>query len=392
MIRVPGAFAAALLLLAACDNAAEQGHAMGAPPPPLVGVVEVQPATTPLILRFAGRITGLREVEIRARVGGILLERTYKEGAVAAAGDVLFKLDPQPYQIALDRARAQLVSAQAVLAQTRSDWDRVAKLFGQRNVSARERDKARADYDSAQAAVSGAKAEVEQAEVDLGYTTVTAPISGATGVSVQSEGSLVGTTVETSLLTRVTQVDPVYVNFFSSGDEAAGLKAKLDSGRVKIVSGDALNVKVMLDNGQPYGQVGRLDFTDNVIEQTTGTLRLRATMPNPNHQLLPGQFVRVILDGLVIPGALVIPQRAVTQTPQGAVVYVVGADNIAEARPIVLAEAVDAGWVVTDGLKAGDKIVVDGIVKVHPGAPVAIAEPPPAGAASGSTTPGATAP
>lgn len=376
MIRVPGILAAALVLLTACDNAAEQGHAMGMPPPPMVKVVEVQPATTPLPILFAGRITGLREIEVRARVGGILLERTYREGAVVNAGDVLFKLDPEPYRIALDRAKAQLVSAQAVLTQTKGDWERVAKLFGQRNVSARERDKARADYNSAQADVAAAMAEVEQAEVNLGYTTVTAPIGGTTGVSSQSEGSLVGTTVETSLLTRITQVDPVYVNFFSSGDETTTLRAKLDSGRVKMVSGDALNVQVTLDNGKPYGHVGRLDFTDNVIDQTTGTVRLRATVPNPDHQLLPGQFVRVLLDGLVIPGAMVIPQRAVLQTPQGAIVYLVGADNVAEARPIALGEAVDAGWVVTNGLKPGDKVITDGIIKVHPGAPVALAPPP----------------
>lgn len=354
--------------LMACGQKDDK-HA-GAMPPMPVGVLEIAPSDVPVSFEFVGQAAGSREVEVRARVGGILLKRAYTEGKPVKQGDLLFQIDPEPLKAMLDQAQGNLQVQQAQLVRTKQDYDRITPLFKENAVSQKDRDDAVSAYEAAKASVAAAQAQVQQAKINLGYARVTAPISGMTSQETRSEGSLVSTTADASLLTKVSQLDPIYVNFSMSDNDMMNLRKMQDSGQLKLAANGHFNVQLKLTDGSTYGKSGRLNFTDSLVDASTGTIRSRATFANPDGGILPGQFVRVILQGAKRSNAIAVPQRAVLTSQQGKMVWVVGADNKVQPRPITVSQDVGLNVLVESGLKAGDKVVVDNIIKLRPGADV----------------------
>ncbi len=326
-----------------------------APPPTPVNTVTVQPADIPAPYEYSGRTAGSREVEVRARISGLILQRLYQEGAKVKEGDILFKIEP-------DHANAVAAQAKASLLQAERDWKRVSELFAAGALSARERDEALA-------AVQGARASVQQASIDVDYTTVVAPITGVTSQEAESEGSLV--VGNESLLTRVTQIDPLYVNFAYPDTEYMDLKQQMASGAIVMPADGKLQAELHFGDGSVYKDLGQIDFTDSIIDTDTGSVRARATVANPAGDLLPGQFVRVVVKGLIHKNVLTVPDKAMIQGPAGTIVYVVDGDNKAQVRPVVPGQLVDGQRIIASGLNAGDKVIADGMIKVMPGNPVA---------------------
>jgi membrane fusion protein (multidrug efflux system) len=362
------------LALSACKAKAA---APTAPPPAEVTAITVMARDLPLPFEFPAQLQGSREVEVRARVSGIVLERVYREGEPVKAGQLLFRIDPAPYQAAADEERAALVEAQARQAQAERDEKRLQPLVEKRAVSRKEYDDAISQRESAVAAVESAKARLRSAQLDLGYTRVVSPIAGISGRALRSEGSLVNTTTD-SLLTRVSQADPMWAIFSLSDREVHAVREAM------VAQGMAekeIGVDLFLPDGSKYAQAGTINFAGSLVDPQTGTVETRATFANPDGRLLTGQFVRVSLRGLVQKGALTVPQRAVQQGQQGKFVFVIGADDTVEARPIRPGDWQKEDWVVESGLQAGDRVVVDGAVKLRPGAKVKVAEAAPAEAA-----------
>lgn len=370
---VPGVLLLAILIsaLSACGKEEKGGNPQGAAPPAAeVGVITLEPRDVPIENEYAGRTAGFREVEVRARVTGIVQKRTYVEGQRVKAGDILFRIDPAPFQVALARAQARLQDAQAQLRQAERDWARVSALFAENAISARERDSSQSTLDLARANLAAAATDVEAARIDLSYTRVEAPVSGITSLEVRSEGSLVGPGAADSLLTRITQLDPLYVNFSYPDTDALRQRESLSSGELTMVGGERLTAELRFGDGSVYGQQGHINFTDSSIDPTTGTVRARAVFPNPDASILPGQFVRIVPKGLVRKGAMLVPQAAVMQGPQGSFVYLVGEDSKAKVQPVQPGTTISSEWLIEEGLKAGDKVIVEGMIKVRPGAPV----------------------
>lgn len=361
----------AALFLGACEKQA----AAPAPPPPNVSVAEIKAEAVALRFQYAGRVAAFREVEIRARVAGILQEKSFVEGKAVKEGEVLFRIDPAPYDAALASAEAQLKEAEATISRTRRDAERATTLLQKQFGTEKARDDAVSAYELAQASVAGAAARVKTAEINLGYTTITAPISGVASSRVMAEGSLVGSSPDNSLLTRINQLDPVYVHFSFSDVEMTEIRRLLASGEGKGPADGKLKVKISFGDGKVYGREGHLDFTDSNLDLQTGTVRARAIMPNPDSELRPGQFVRVSVEGVTRLDSIVIPQSTVMQGAQGRFVYAVDAANTASIRPITIGREVDEGWIVEKGLKPGDRIVTEGVIKVKPGAPVSVSAP-----------------
>ncbi|RKQ73452.1 membrane fusion protein (multidrug efflux system) [Oceanibaculum indicum] len=364
------------LSVAACEEQKQaNGGAQAAPPPPEVLLTTVETRDIPVSYEYAGRVTGSREVEVRARVSGILMERTYTEGEKVKQGDLLFLIDPAPYEAALAQAEAMLQQQQASLAQAEREWKRISSLFERNAVSARERDSALSTLELAKATVAGARAELRTARINLDYTRVEAPISGVTSLEAVSEGSLVGTGQDSSLLTRISQLDPVYVNFAVPDAESLQLRNMRESGALTQPADGRLRVDLRLSDGSIVADAGYVDFTDSTIDPNTGTIRNRAVVANPGSDLMPGQFVRVMVNGMVLRDAVTVPQAAVLQGPQGMMVYVVDGENTATPRPIKIGRAIEDSWLVRDGLKTGDRVIVEGVIKVRPGQKVRPAEP-----------------
>jgi membrane fusion protein (multidrug efflux system) len=338
-----------------------------APPPPEVGIVVAQPAEVPFPLEYAGRVAGFRDVEVRPLVGGLLLKREFEEGARVKEGQVLFRIDPATYQVAASRAEAQLQQAQATLRQAEENFKRIEELSRRQVATERQLDEAIAARDQARASIQLAEAEIRAAKLNLGYTVVNAPASGVTALQSPPEGTLIQ--AQQTLLTRITQLDPAYVNFSFTDEEGQQFRA-LNERRAKPITEKDLSVELQYANGTVYPQRGRIDTSAQRIDPQTGTIQARALFPNADGALLPGQFVRVMIHGVTLPDAIVIPSQAVSQGPQGPSVFVVGDNNTAESRPIRLGRELAQGWVVQEGLKDGERVVVDGIIRVRPGAPV----------------------
>jgi len=338
-------------------------------PPPQVGVVAVSPKAVPLKFTYAGRVAGYRDVEIRAQVSGTLLKREFSEGARVKEGDVLFRIDPKPYQVALERAKAQLAQAEATLRQNSENWKRIDELLQRKVATEKQHDEARAAFDQSRATVQLSQAEVHNAELNLGYTTITSPVSGVTRLLSPPEGSLV--LAQQTILTTITQLDPAYVNFSFTDAEyqaARELSRRLPS----PIEQKDLTVELHYGDGTRLAGTGRIDVSANRVDAQTGTIQARAIFSNQDGTaLLPGQFVRIIITGVTLPNAIVVPSASVSQGAQGPFVYVVGQDSKAEARPLKLGREVDEGWVVENGLSAGDTLIVDGLMRIRPGAPVA---------------------
>ncbi len=374
--RTAVASAVAVVLVAACGPG---GPPPGGFPPALVAVQEVKPRVLPVEFEYPAQTAGSREVEVRARVAGILLKRNYTEGAGVRAGQSLFTIDPAPFEAALARAEADAAAAQARLQQAARQARRLKPLFEAKATSQKEYDDAVSAEEVAAADLKGANARLAEARLNLSYTRVESPISGVTSRALKSEGTLVsGPDV---LLTTVTQVDPVYANFGLSESEQSRIRGEVAAGKLVLPKDARFEVAIRFEDGAVYAKPGRLAFTDVRVNPATGTSDARAELPNPEGRVQPGQFVRVILKGAVRPEAIAVPQRAVMEGPQGKMVYVLGADGKAEPRPVVMGEWAAGEWVVSSGLKAGDKVIVDGLMKVFPGAPVQVGDPnaPPPG-------------
>ncbi|QND54660.1 efflux RND transporter periplasmic adaptor subunit (plasmid) [Phyllobacterium sp. 628] len=344
------------------------------PPPPQVTAVAVHPEEVDLSYQYAARITAYRDVQVRARVGGILMHRNFVEGSEVKAGDLLFEIDPAPYEAELARVQAQLQQAQAQYDQSVRDAARAQTLVDQKVQSTAARDTAVSTRDLNAAAVAAAKAQVRTSELNLQYTKVTAPIGGVTSREQVSEGSLIGTDSGSSLLTSITQTDPVYINFSFTDTEAAEIRRLLDERKAKGLEANKLSVKLSFGDGTVYNHLGTIDFTSSSLDLETGTLGVRAIVDNPDRRLLPGQFVRATVTGVTVNDTIVIPEAALMQGPKGQFVYVVNSENKAEVRPLSLGQQVDKGWIVLSGLNAGDRVVTEGVIKVRPGQLVAASE------------------
>ena len=383
---------AALLLaltLAACGggSSAPGGPAAGGAPPPPVGVVIVQPQPVALQTELPGRVEALRVAQVRARVNGVVQQRLFREGSDVRAGQPLFRIDPAPYQAALDSARASLMRAEAALAQARLTAERYRPLAEARAISEQEYAVARAAQQTAEADVAAGQAAVQTARINLGYAQVTAPIAGRIGRALVTEGALVSA-AEATPLALIQQVGSVYVNFTQSSSEVLRLRKARAAGTVQPAAGnggDAVAVHVLLEDGSALPRAGRLLFSDLTVDASSGQVTLRAEVPNPDGLLLPGQYVRVRLTQGTLPAAVLLPQQAVTRSDQGDTVLVLGEGNKPGPRAVQVAGAQDGHWVITGGLQAGDRVIVDGFQKMFvPGAPVTPVPWQPAGAASAS--------
>ena len=345
------------LALVAC-NKQQENHA---PPAPEVTVQTVDSQPVPLELTYTARTVGSREVEVRARVGGIVLKRRYQEGSRVVQGQPLFQIDPEPVRARLSSARAEVAVAKARLDESRRQRDRVLPLFEKNAVSQSRRDEAVSGYEVAEANLQAAESQLRMAQLDLEYTDVRAPISGLTSREVMSEGSLVSTEQSSSLLTKIVQVDPLYIEFAVPEAEAVLIRGQLAPANK---SAQPPGVKLVLEDGSEYPQVAQVTFVDNAVDVGSGTVGVRAVLPNKNGQLIPGQFIRAKVEGVVMSSVVSVPRKAVMNGPQGAFVWVVGDDQKAQMRPVQVGRSMGNNVIVTDGLQAGERYIVEGVMKV----------------------------
>jgi len=350
---------ASLQLLAACNQATPQNPSQS-PPPAEVAVIEVHPHTVPLNRELVGRLAPTRVAQVRARVAGIILKRVYKEGTDVEQGQVLYLIDPAPLEAALHAKEAALAQAQADAANAAATAKRYRELAAKHLISTQDLDNALAAERSTAAAVKQAEADVESARLDLGYATVTAPIAGRAGRALVTEGALVGQG-EATQLTTIEQIDPIYVNFSQTVSELRKLRSSSSDGQ-------PASVEVLLPDGTPFAQTGRLDFSDLAVDPLTGAVSLRAVLPNPDRSLLPGMFVNLRLTTGAIEHAFVLPQSAVARDNQGAYALVVGTDDKVAKRRLEIHGMTRSDWIVTGDLGDGERVIVAGLQKVQPGA------------------------
>lgn len=359
---------AAVLLLAACENE----PAPPSMPAPEVEVVVADPQPVANVVEFPGRVQAVRTAEVRARVDGIVEARLYEEGTDVTEGQELFLIDPRELQAEVGSAEAALARAEAAVANAMQDVERFQGLVADQAISEQEYDAAVARLRTAEADVAQARAQLDNARLQLSFTRVTAPISGRAGRAQVTEGALVSA-ANATLLTTIEQLDTVYVNFSASSADLLQVRRDIASGTLEVPELQRVAVNLVLEDGSEYLHEGHLNFLDMSIDEATGTAALRAEFSNPEQVLLPGQFVRARVDAGVRPGAILIPQRAVQLSPQGASVMVVGEDGSVAARPIVVGTQRESYWSVLEGLEAGDRVIVDGLQRVQPGVTVTVA-------------------
>lgn len=351
------------LALSGCNDEQKGG---GERPAPEVGIVTLKAEPLTLKTELPGRTSAFRVAEVRPQVSGIILKRNYKEGSDVEAGTSLYQIDPAPFQATYDSAKAELAKAQANANLAGLTVKRYKPLLGTNYISRQEYDQATSTYAQALAAVKAAEAAVETARINLNYTKVTAPISGRTGKSNVTEGALVSTGQATELM-RVQQLDPIYVDVTQSSDDFLRLKNEIAKGAVQRESGQA-PVSLISNDGLEYAQKGVLEFSDVTVDETTGSITMRAVFPNPNKELLPGMFVRAVLEDGIIEKAILVPQQGLSRTAQGtSQVMVVNAENKVEVRAVKAGQAIGNKWLITDGLQEGDRIIVIGLQKIKPG-------------------------
>jgi len=365
----------AMSLLAGCGKPEPKTEAR---PPVEVTVATVAPRDTPVTYEYVGQTLSSHQVQIRARVDGFLDKRVYTEGSMVKAGEVMFRQDPKPFQAQLDAAKGALAEQEARLQTANDNLAQVKPLAALKALSQKDLDDATGAQQSAAAAVQTAKANVETARLNLSYTTITAPVSGLSSFARVQDGAYVSAT--NSLLTYVEQVDPVWVNFTLSENDLLGIRTEQQKGRLRLPPKESYEVEVVLGDGSVYPRKGRITFANADYNQQTGTFLLRATLPNPEGALRPGQFVRVRVSGAVRVNAILVPQQAVLQGAKGHFVMVVDKDGKAQIRGVQVGQWYGDDWFVTEGLQAGDVVVTDGVARLSPGAPVkvvdAAAKPP----------------
>ncbi|MDA8500697.1 efflux RND transporter periplasmic adaptor subunit [Citrobacter sp. Igbk 17] len=365
-------------LLAGCND---QGDTQAHPAEPQVTVHVVESAPLAVTTELPGRTTSFRIAEVRPQVSGIVLKRNFTEGSDVEAGQSLYQIDPATYQADYDSAKGELAKSEAAAAIAHLTVKRYIPLVGTKYISQQEYDQAIADARQADASVTAAKAAVESARINLAYTKVTSPISGRIGKSNVTEGALVTNGQATELAT-VQQLDPIYVDVTQSSNDFMRLKQSIEQGSLHKDSTSSA-VELVMENGQAYPLKGSLQFSDVTVDESTGSITLRAVFPNPQHTLLPGMFVRARIDEGVQPNAILVPQQGVTRTPRGdATVMVVNDKNQVESRAVVAAQAIGDKWLISDGLKPGDKVIVSGLQKARPGVQVKATTDAPAATAA----------
>lgn len=393
-----------LLMGLACSKAPEGGgHGMAQMPPPEVTVVEVQSSTVPVSEEYIGQTVGSREVEVRARVTGHVEKRLYEEGALVQAGQPLFQLDARPLALAVSTAKAAAVTAEADIAraeaaaaQASRERERMAGLAEAHAISRKEADDAgssaqinAAEVKAAHARLEQARAQLKEAQLNLEYASVRAPIGGVAGRALRQEGSLV-TPNGDSLLTTLVQLDPLYVTFSMADSERQRLDREVAEGRLTLPK-EGYRVRLLQRDGSPLGAAGKINFVSPTVSSQTGTLEMRAELANPGSRIKSGLFVRVLLEGAERQHALTIPQRAVLEGPNGKMVMLAVKNKdgvlVAEPRPIEVGEWVDGRgdekrWVVRSGLQAGDRVIIEGLMKLRPGVPISLGKAAPAGVAA----------
>ena len=374
--RLSLAFLGALALIAACSKEAPPTPARG---PVQVTVETVAPKDVPVSFEYVGQTQSSRQVQIVARVTGFLDRRVYTEGSLVKAGQLMFVQDPKPFQAALDGAKAALAQQEARLQTARDNLNRVRPLVALNALSRKDLDDATGAEQAAQAAVDMARANVQQAELNLGYTKIASPVTGLSSFAKVQDGAYVGN--ENNLLTYVEQVDPIYINFSISENDLLKIRSDSAAGRLRLPAREDFEVQVVLADGSLFPGKGRITFSNADFNQKTGTYLVRATLSNPGAALRPGQFVRVRVSGAVRPNAITVPQQAVLQGAKGHFVVVVDKESKAEIRPVEVGAWFGDAWFIDRGLAAGDVVVVDGMVRLSPGALVkaSVARPPATG-------------
>jgi membrane fusion protein (multidrug efflux system) len=383
------------LILAACgakDGApGAAGGGAGGPPPAVVGVVTVANETVALQTELPGRVSAVRVAQVRARVNGVVLKRLFVEGSEVKAGQTLYRIDSAPYRAAFESAQANAAKGQANLAQAAAQVERYKPLVEANAVSKQEYNTLVTAQKQAEADVAAAKAAVQTAQISLDYANVLAPISGRIGQSLVTEGALVSA-AEATQLAVIQQTSTVYVNFTQSTTDVLRLRKAIAAKQVRSAGDGSVPVRVVLEDGSELPRAGKLLFTDLTVDATSGQITLRAEVPNPDGLLLPGQYVRVRLSQAEVPAGMLLPQQAVTRTNQGDTVLVIGPDSKPVPRPVKVGSAQGNKWLILDGLKPGEQVIVDGFQKMMvPGAPV---KPVPwtPGAAAAASAPAASAP
>jgi len=381
----------AILCLVSGLSACSDGSKGPAIPPPLVKVWKITQGDAPYPGQYQGQTQGSRAAQVVARVQGVIQKRVYEEGGMVDAGELLFQLEPDTYKAAVDNARGALAQAEAQFDRANREWARIRPLYAKNAVSQKDRDNALSDYNAAQANVVAAKAALQTAQINLDYCSVLSPVRGLTGKEAYTAGNFV--TIG-QVLTTVNQVDPIHVNFYVPSAFVMRLKQLEREGRLSMPQ-EGFNARIRLLNGMMYQREGRVTFIDTQVDPATGAVKMRAEFPNSEGLVLPGQYVRVFIDGAILKNAVLIPQKAVLQTQQGDLVMIVDKENKIEARPIQVADAIGKDFLVEKGLAVGERIVLEGVIKARPGQSVRIDEggqaPPPGAPAKeqGKSGPGA---
>ncbi len=367
-LRWAMALMAVTILLGGCES----GHGQQAAPPPVpeVATVTIQPQQVELTTELPGRTSPYLVAEIRPQVNGIIKKRLFKEGSDVKAGQLLYQIDPAPFQVAHDSAKASLGKAQANLPSIRLKTERYKELLVDKAVSRQDYDDAAAAMEQARAEIEYWKAAVEGARINLGYTRVTAPISGRIGRSSVTDGALVTAYQPTSLAT-IQQLDPIYVDVTQSSAELLSLKRHLEAGRLSADGKNGRKVRILLEDGTPYPLEGILQFRDITVDPATGSFTLRVVVPNPKHLLLPGMFVRAVVQEGIAAQAILVPQQGVSRNPKGEpIALVVDEAGTVQQRMLTLNRAIGDQWLVSSGLSAGDRLIVEGMLNIRPGAAV----------------------
>lgn len=360
---------ASLFLLSALAACGKKSDAPAAPPPTEVSIITVNPAPLAVSNELPGRLESTRIAEVRARVAGIVLKRNFREGADVKAGELLYQIDPAPFQANYNSADAAVARAEATLLQTQLKAKRYAPLVQTNAISKQEYDDVIAAEKQANADLASAKAARETARLSLSYANVTSPIAGRIGRALVTEGALVGQN-EATPLAVVQQIDPIYVNLTQSSTDLLNLQRAMADGKLKSAGKGQVKVTLITEDGREYPRAGKLLFSDLTVDQTSGAVTLRAEFPNPERTLLPGMYVRARVEQAVNESAITVPQQAVMQTPGGSAVMVVGEDNKVVSRPVKTGSSNNNNWVIESGLKSGDRVIVEGLQKAKPGATV----------------------
>jgi len=360
-------------LLVGCSNQEEKKAGMPAMPPLSVTTYKVVASDVPVSLEYPAKVKSLQQVNVVARVSGILEKKLFIEGNFVKAGDMLYQIDSDRYAALMQEAQADVGVKEATLKQTTRDWNRIKVLFDQDAVSQKERDSALSAYESATASLKASEAALKKATIDFNYTKVKAPISGMTSLNAQDIGSYVGSSSDTMNLTTITQRDPVYVEFSLPDIELLKKRYVLGSNNWSHLAQAKLPVQLTTSDGSTYEKSGTLDFLDSYVDEQTSTIKARATFANPNNVLIPGLFVRVSIGGLVYKDALNIPQKALLQDALGSYVYVVK-DNKASKVPVTVGNSHNDAFIIESGLNVGDMVITNNLTKLHPGSMVTVAE------------------